>query len=89
MKAFASFKKKLIKDNTIRQSYKALGPEYAFIMMIIQHRLSKGLSQADLARKIGTKQSAISRLESGRANPTVSFLRDVAKALDEELKISL
>ena len=89
MNTFSAFKKNLLKDPTIRQSYEALGPEYAFIAMIIQHRLSKGLSQADLARKIGTKQSAISRLESGRANPTVSFLRDVAKALDEELKILL
>jgi len=42
-----------------------------------------------LARRIGTKQSAISRLERGEYNPTVAFLRKVAVGLDAKLKISI
>lgn len=48
-----------------------------------------GLSQKELARKIGTKQSAISRLESGTYNPSLSFLHRVSGALDARLKLSL
>jgi len=42
-----------------------------------------------LARRIGTKQAAIARLESDRANPTLGFLRKVAEALDAELEVAL
>ena len=89
MNDYTKFKKRLFKNKETKQVYEALGPEYAFIGMIIRRRMEQGLTQQDLARKIGTKQTAISRLESGRSNPTISFLRHVAEALDNELKISL
>ena len=57
--------------------------------MIIRKRVEKGLSQKELAQKIGTKQSAISRLESGTYNPTIAFLQKVGEALHSKLKISL
>lgn len=57
--------------------------------IVPERRLEKGLTQEVLARKVGTKQAAIARLESGRANPTVSFLKRVAGALDAELEIRL
>ena len=56
--------------------------------MIIEKRIEKGYTQAELAKKIGTKQSAISRLERGTYNPTVAFLRNLAKALGVDLHIS-
>jgi len=54
---------------------------------IIKQRTKKGLTQADLAKKIGTKQSAISRLERGTYNPSLAFLKKIAKALDKELHV--
>ena len=48
-----------------------------------------GLSQTELAHRVGTKQPVISRLESGAGNPTLDLLRRVAKALDTELHVSL
>jgi len=48
-------------------------------------RVQKGLTQAQLAKKIGTKQTSISRLESGKASPSVSFLNEIAIALDTKL----
>ncbi|MSU75810.1 MAG: XRE family transcriptional regulator [Candidatus Magasanikbacteria bacterium] len=89
MKSFSVLKKKLLKDPAVRKVYKELGPEFELIRMIIQKRMHKGLTQTALARKIGTKQSAIARLESGEYNPTVAFLGKVAKALDTRLSISL
>jgi len=88
-KTYKQFKKELLKDKKIRQVYENLGPEFAVIEMIIKKRTEKGLSQKELARKIGTKQSAISRLESGTYNPSLSFLQKVSEALGAKLKISL
>jgi len=57
--------------------------------MLIRKRIEKGLSQEELAERVGTRQSAISRLESGRYNPSFKVLRKVAQALDSEIKISI
>ena len=82
MKSFTSVKIQLLKNKEIKQKYDELGPEFLFIQSLIEKRLQKGMTQTDLAKKIGTKQSAISRLESGTYNPTLDFLKKVADALD-------
>ncbi len=48
-------------------------------------RVQKGLTQKELAERVGTKQTSISRLESGRLSPSISFLSQIATALDTEL----
>lgn len=88
-KTYTQLKRELLKDKRIRQTYENLGPEFSVIEMIIRKRIEKGLSQKELAKKIGTKQSAISRLESGTYNPTISFLQKVSEALNTRLKFSL
>ena len=88
-KTYKQLKRELLEDKKIKQLYDRLGPEFTMIEMIIKKRIEKGLSQKELARKIGTKQSAISRLESGTYNPSLSFLQKVGEALDVKLKISL
>jgi len=88
-KNYKQLKRELLKDKVIKQAYEKLGPEFAVIEMIIRKRIEKGLTQKELAQKIGTKQSAISRLESGTYNPSLSFLQKVGEALDAKLKISL
>ncbi len=89
MKKYKDFKKELLKDKGINKNYKNLNSEFYLIELIIKKRIEKGFTQKDLAQKIGTKQSAVSRLESGDYNPSVSFLQKIAQALDSELKISL
>ena len=49
---------------------------------IKQARCAKNLSQAEIAREIGTDKGKISRLEAGKANPTVQTLIKLSKALD-------
>ncbi|MFH1820644.1 MAG: helix-turn-helix transcriptional regulator [Candidatus Nealsonbacteria bacterium] len=88
-KTYKQLKKELLKDKGIKKAYEELGPEFAVIEMIIKRRIEKGLSQKELARRIGTKQSAISRLESGTYNPSLSFLQKVGEALGSKLKIFL
>lgn len=89
MKNYTSVKKSFLRDRDILRVYDELGPEFELVQAITKKRLEKGLTQAELARKIKTKQSAIARLESGGYNPTLEFLEKVAKGLDARLVVSL
>jgi len=92
MRNFISFeehKKKLLADPQVRKYYDELEPEYELIRSVIDKRLKKKMSQKELAKKIGTGQSAISRLEGGGYNPSFKFLQKVAHALGAQLSISL
>ena len=89
MKTYTTLKKQLLVNGAVKRQYDKLGPEYALIRTLIRRRVQRGLSQQELAEKIGTKQSAVSRLESGQYNPSVAFLQSVAHALDSELRVSL
>ena len=84
---FNEFLKESLKNPKIKAEYDRLQPEFAVISAIIRARAEKGLTQKQLAKKLGTKQSAIARLESGRANPSVAFLKKLAEALDSNLQI--
>lgn len=81
-------KKILFEDEELKVEYEALTPIYEIKKELIRLRLEKGLSQHDLADLIGTKQSAISRLENGSYNPSIEFLSKIAHALGKELHIS-
>ncbi len=89
MITLSEFKKKLLKDREAKRLYGETEMEYQVISEVIRKRLEKKLSQGQLANKIGTTQSAISRLESGNSNPSINFLSKVAKALDGELQIKI
>lgn len=89
MKRYSSFRKQLLKDRIIKKAYDSLRPEFELAALFIKKRLEKGLTQQELARRIGTKQSAIARFESGTGNPTVDFLSKIAGGLDTRIKISI
>lgn len=89
MQTIESFKKELLHDKESRKLYDELGPEFALIDLLIQQRIDKKMSQAALAEKLGTKQSAISRFESGSYHPTLSFLYRLADALGAKLKVTV
>lgn len=80
---FESWEKEALKDPKFKAEYERQQPEFA----LIRARIEKGMTQEELARKIGTKQSVISRFESGRANPSVAFLKRLAQALNSHLEI--
>lgn len=84
---FDEFLKKSLKNSKIKAEYDKLQPEFALIDAMINARKQRGLTQVALAEKIGTQQSVISRLEIGRANPSVAFLKKLALALQTRLEI--
>lgn len=72
----------------VAEEYEALGPQYAIIRAEIETRRAIGLSQKDLAERMGTAQANISRFESGNYNPTLAFLQKMADSLGKNLHIS-
>jgi predicted transcriptional regulator len=87
---FEEFEDKLLQDPEIRKEYEDLKPKYQMIQSLIKRRNQLRISQSQLARTVGTRQPAISRLERGEFNNvTLSTLIKVAHALDLDLDISL
>ncbi|EKD68066.1 MAG: hypothetical protein ACD_48C00090G0005 [uncultured bacterium] len=84
---FASWKKHALQDPKFKAEYEKQQPEFAVIKAIIEARIKNDMTQKEVAKKIGTKQSVISRLESGRGNPTLSFLKKMAVAFSSRLEI--
>ncbi len=89
MKHYTAFKKELLRKGSVRNAYDELGPEFGIIALLVRKRLEKKITQRELAERIGTKQSAIARLESGTYNPSIAFLYKIANALDAKLRISV
>jgi transcriptional regulator with XRE-family HTH domain len=81
--------KRWMKEPGFREGYDALEEEFSVASMLIAARTRANLTQAELAKKMGTSQSTIARLESGAAKPSLSTLRRLAKATGMQLKISL
>ena len=77
-----------MKDPEIRKEMEKIEPEFAIVRAIIEARTSSGLTQEELSRKSGINQANISKLEHGKANPSVSTLQKLANGLGKRLVIS-
>ena len=80
-------KKKLMKDPAFKKAYEDSELEFSITCQIIEKRLEKGLTQKQLAEKMGTMQPALARFESGRYNPSLAFLKKLSEALGTKLEI--
>ena len=79
----------ILKNEEVKNELKMNEAEYKIIEEIIMARKEKNLTQRDLAELIGTKQSNISRLESGNYNPTLDLLNKIALAVGKELEVRM
>ena len=86
---FVDIKKELLSDPEVKKEYDRLGPRFDLIRSMIEKRIEKNISQEELASRMGTKQSALSRFESGKYNPSLTFMQKIAEALDSKLEIRL
>ena len=89
MTKLADLKKKLLKNSAVRAGYEQADAEYAVIEALIRARTRANLSQSELAKRLGTTQSAIARLEGGGISPSLSTLRRYAEATGARLQIEL
>lgn len=86
---FKSFKEKALSRSDVKAEYDRLAPEYALKGQLIKARIKAGLTQEEVAERMGTTKSAISRLESvnSQNSPSISTLMKYAEAVGTELKI--
>jgi ribosome-binding protein aMBF1 (putative translation factor) len=76
------------KDPEFVREYDALEEEFALAAALIKARADADLTQEQLAARMGTTQSAIARLESGRSRPSTATLAKFAKATGTRLRVS-
>ena len=86
---FAEVKELLMKDEEFRREYEMLKPRYEVISQLIEARTSQRITQEELAFRVGTQKSNISRLESGTYNPSLDFLVRIARSLGKEVQVML
>ena len=76
-------------DPAYREAYESLESEFELINALLRARAHAGISQAEVASRMGTTESTISRLESGRTKPSTRTLERYAEATGHRLQISL
>ncbi|HEU5350553.1 MAG TPA: helix-turn-helix transcriptional regulator [Terracidiphilus sp.] len=86
---FDKIAEKWLADPEVKAEYDRLAPEFEISMELIRARLRAGLSQAELAARMGTSQSAIARLESGQTLPSTKTLLRYAKATASKIHVRL
>ena len=76
-----------LKDPENKKVYDSLEIEFKIHEALISARIEKKLTQKELAKKLGIAQSALARFESGRTNPTLSFLQKITTGLGLKLTV--
>lgn len=89
MKNWKTLRKELLRNKEVAKEYEKLKPRYTLISQLIEARIKEGLTQEQLAERVGTKQSAIARIESGNANISIAFLEKLTQALGSQLIIKV
>ncbi|HHC6562968.1 TPA: helix-turn-helix domain-containing protein [Vibrio parahaemolyticus] len=80
MSRLQALKAKALQNPDVKQAYDELGPEFELINTLLSMREEAGLTQQQVAERMGTKEGNISRLEKGKGNPTLKTLLGYAKA---------
>jgi len=79
-KKLSDVKARLLANPDVRAAYDEMAPEYEIARAVVKARIAAGLTQEQLAQRMGTTQPVVARLESGRTKPSMSTLLKVAKA---------
>ncbi len=86
---FEDIKARLMKDEEFKAEYEKLKPRYELIAQIIDVRNQLNITQEELALRVGTQKSNISRFESGDYNPSLDFVTKIARSLGKEVHITI
>ncbi|HUO97480.1 MAG TPA: helix-turn-helix transcriptional regulator [Rhizomicrobium sp.] len=89
MRSVEDWKREKLKNPAFKKAYDALEEEFALARELIGARARAKLSQQEVARRMGTSQSAVARMESGRSLPSTSSLVKYAKATGHKVQIKL
>lgn len=89
--SFKQFKRRAFARPEVKAAYDGLAEEFAFLDEVLKARADTGLTQAEVAQRIGTTQSAVARLESAAAkhSPSIATLQKYARALGYRVEVRL
>jgi transcriptional regulator with XRE-family HTH domain len=86
-------KNKALKKASVKKEYDRLEPEFTLLREMLRVRNKAGLSQAQIAERMGTKSPAITRLESslssGKHSPSLATIKKYLEAVDCRLEIKI
>ena len=88
-KKLAQVKASLMADDEFRREYESLDEEFSVAAQLIEARMKANMTQEEVARRMGTTQSVVARLESGHPLPSLRSLRRYASAIGGKLEIRL
>ncbi len=89
MTNLATLRRKLLSDPEVKAEYERLGPIYAVVGQMIEARQAAGLTQSDIATRMGTSQSVVARLENARHMPTFPMIARYAAAIGHRLDLRI
>lgn len=89
MTSLAKLRSQLLTDPEVKAEYDRLGPIFAVVGEMIEARQQAGLTQAEVASRMGTSQSVVARLEAARHMPTFDLVARYAAALGRRLDVHL
>ena len=93
MRKHKELKKEILNNSDVKSEYDSLEDEFSLFDELLNARMNAGLTQAEVAERMGTKTPAVARLEAGGGNnkhsPSISTLRKYADAVDCHVEIKL
>ena len=81
MKTLKTLKREMLADAATKAAYDAQAEEFAIACELIAARIRAGLSQGEVAQRMGTTQSVVARLESGKRPPSMRTVQRFAQAV--------
>jgi len=88
MTNYDDLRAELLRAPEIRAEYDALEPIYAIKRQLLTMRLENNMTQEELAERLGMKQSALARLESGKSIPSLKTIQRIAQGLGKKLVLT-
>jgi predicted transcriptional regulator len=85
----AELKKRLLANPEVARAYAEADEEFRLLEALLHARAEAGLTQTEVARRMGSTQSAVARLEGGGISPSVETLRRYARAVGKRLRVEM
>lgn len=89
MKNFNDYLKKKLENPEIAKEYRRINPFFQLARELIKLRIKRGVTQNELALRVGSTQAVISRIESGSVNCSIGTIQKIAEALDAKLLLQV
>ncbi len=89
MDDFSRYLEQQLKNPEFKEEWDSSKPEYELMRLLVLARSKNNMTQAELAKKTGIRQSNISRIENGKCSPNLETLIKLAKGLNKKIQIQI